>query len=169
MYSSLQRSSEQPILLGLLVTYEIGPPHHFAHGSLLSCAAFRAALISASLTKAPRTTIPGGLGLVARHKADTPASNANARSRVPITERFMGVSLLSEQESGKSRRPDRIRSLHLLEVQVDPHSIDQNNALIDQLLVRNVRIRKSPRALGAIEGLVLHTILPGITPNNRFG
>src|SRR6266496_3420750 len=34
--------------------------------------------------------------------------------------------------------------LHLLEVQGDPHTVDQNNALIDQLLVRNVRICKFP-------------------------
>src|SRR6266571_6412418 len=107
MYSSLQRSSEQPILSGLLVTYEIGPPHHFTHGSLLVCAAFRAATISASLTKLPRTTIPGGFDLVARHKADTPTSNANARSRVPIAERFMGVNLL-RKSLARVGGPDRI-------------------------------------------------------------
>ena len=52
------------ILLGLLLTYEIGPPHHFAQGSLLACADFRAAVIFSSLTKSPRRTIPGGLDVV---------------------------------------------------------------------------------------------------------
>src|SRR6266545_7436399 len=36
------------------------------------------------------------------------------------------------------------RSLDLLEVQVDPHTVDQDNALADQLLVCNVRICEFP-------------------------